>query len=675
MALFGLALFLLLAAETIDAQGSYFVTFPQRLIRGSNLDVTIDILQEGVTVPVEVALETIIYDYYYDYYDYYYNNYYYYYNTLQSISGNFSKGVTGKLSLPIDPNVECNECRISVRGQGALQFENSAYVYFYWETVNILIQTDKAIYRPSQTVQYRVLAVYPDLKLYTGKFNVEIRDPNNNKIKVLQGLQGSYAVVEGSLDLSDLPAFGTWSLSVSLETLRDTATQAFEVAAYDLPMFEVTVELPPYALLYDYVLTGKVKAMYTFGQPVSGIVELHAGYNVPLQPDACGGYGTQTTQISFEINGESSFTIAREDLERAAYIYDGSEVRVTAFVTEATTGVRLNGTSVIKFYQNQFQVWFLDTTPNVFKPGLPYTAFIRVSSPDRMPPPGSNNVISVYTYVEYTTKLPDQGLYAAYSFSGTYPLPGQNLTLPASGLLSVDINIPTNATSINIKVTFGSIVITKSVYKAYSKSANYIQLSLLDKNIKSGQFVRVKVEGTEPLLQLTYEVVSRSSVVNIGRIDGNGDKELTFTLKVTPSMAPTAYLVVYYDRNNDEIVADILAFTVDGLFDNKVSVAFSTNETKPGQKVNVVVTADAESQVHILAIDQSVLLLKAGNDITSDKVKNVLLNYNDVQAKRDSDSAWSYSAKTVTQLFNDIGFAVLSDLPLYNPEPGNKFHL
>ncbi|CAL1532271.1 unnamed protein product, partial [Lymnaea stagnalis] len=64
-----------------------------------------------------------------------------------------------------------------------------------------------------------------------------------------------------------------------------------------------------------------------------------------------------------------------------------------------------------KFYQNKFSVKFLDSTPNVFKPGLQYTAFVQVSSPDNMPPTEGNKVISAYTLVNYQQKLPDQSLY------------------------------------------------------------------------------------------------------------------------------------------------------------------------------------------------------------------------------------------------------------------------
>ena len=49
-------------------------------------------------------------------------------------------------------------------------------------------------------------------------------------------------------------------------------------------------------------------------------------------------------------------------------------------------------------------------------------------------------------------------------------------------------------------------------------------------------------------------------------------------------------------------------------------MSFNKNESEPGQSVEVLLTADPMSMVNVLAVDQSVLLLKSGNDITEDKV-------------------------------------------------------
>lgn len=57
----------------------------------------------------------------------------------------------------------------------------------------------------------------------------------------------------------------------------------------------------------------------------------------------------------------------------------------------------------------------------------------------------------------------------------------------------------------------------------------------------------------------------------------------------------------------------------------QVSVAFNVAKSEPSRQVELTVSADAGSSVNVLTVDQSVLLLKSGNDIDVDKVSpNVL---------------------------------------------------
>lgn len=51
---------------------------------------------------------------------------------------------------------------------------------------------------------------------------------------------------------------------------------------------------------------------------------------------------------------------------------------------------------------------------------------------------------------------------------------------------------------------------------------------------------------------------------------------------------------------------------------------FDKDKAQPAQSVSVQVKADPKSFVGLLAVDQSVLLLKSGNDITQDEVFGIL---------------------------------------------------
>lgn len=52
-----------------------------------------------------------------------------------------------------------------------------------------------------------------------------------------------------------------------------------------------------------------------------------------------------------------------------------------------------------------------------------------------------------------------------------------------------------------------------------------------------------------------------------------------------------------------------------------MAISFDKDKAQPGDNVSVTVTADPQSFVNLLAVDQSVLLLKSGNDISQADVR------------------------------------------------------
>ena len=52
----------------------------------------------------------------------------------------------------------------------------------------------------------------------------------------------------------------------------------------------------------------------------------------------------------------------------------------------------------------------------------------------------------------------------------------------------------------------------------------------------------------------------------------------------------------------------------------QVTIDFDKTTAQPHENVNVLVTADPSSVVNLLSVDQSVLLMKSGNDITAIEV-------------------------------------------------------
>jgi hypothetical protein len=122
-------------------------------------------------------------------------------------------------------------------------------------------------------------------------------------------------------------------------------------------------------------------------------------------------------------------------------------------------------------------------------------------------------------------------------------------------------------------------------------------------------------------------------------------------------MSPSARLIVYTIRpSNQEILVDATDFKVDGLFQNEVKLSLDKQTAEPGDTVKFTVNADPDSYVGLLAIDQSVLLLKSGNDITKELVCIFVLNFNHISLFR-----LSKISKNTTQPEEHI------DLGMVNP--------
>lgn len=106
------------------------------------------------------------------------------------------------------------------------------------------------------------------------------------------------------------------------------------------------------------------------------------------------------------------------------------------------------------------------------------------------------------------------------------------------------------------------------------------------------------------------------------------------------------------------------------MFKTPVSLSTSTNTTKPGSQVAIEVQTKPNAYVALLGIDQSVLLLKSGNDITQDDVMSELSSYEGGQSNEGSNWRgggrwfrpffWSGSANA-GEIFDDCGVIVLTN--------------
>lgn len=666
--------FLLVAAfvAASTATNSYVVLAPSKLRPGMDYSVSVNVLQAtgDVSVIASVMRTTD--------------------NTQVSTgTATISKGHPGTIDLQIPADLKTGSYELHVAGSGGLTFKNQTRVTFSAKAMSVYVQTDKAMYKPGQIVNFRVLGVYPDLKVFTGQMDVEIYDPNSNKIKQWIGVTGDKGVFTQTLPLSTQPVQGDWKIKVTAGGA--TEEKPFTVAEYVLPKFEVTVELPSYALENSDSVLVTVTAKYTYGEPVAGPVVVEAEMtNYYLHS------GTPKVQHTATLDkaGRAQLTFPVSELKQQySNNLNGHTLNFTANVTEALTGITRSGASTVQFYSQGVKLEFLTSNPSTFKPGLDFIAYLKVSQPDGLPVAvTANHKVAVTTSV--TAQLVESTTPYQYYMPRTmnFDLAPQTLNLPDNGLVAIQLTVPDNATSLNVHATFDGVSAYSTISKSYSPSDNYMQLFLRSNNrLTPGHQMHFEVKATEAMNELVYQVLSRGSIVAAGSVNARGTTSHSFSVNVEASMAPNARIVLYYVRADGEIVTDSISFDVDGAFQNQVSISMNRAEAEPADSVDVTVHATPQSTAYLLAVDQSVLLLKSGNDITANMVIDELKTFDTISnpshpidnfpmfgggaagpvaARRKRMAFWwgyprYYGGSDANQIFTNAGVLVMTDANVY----------
>ncbi|XP_059162968.1 CD109 antigen-like [Physella acuta] len=561
----------------------------------------------------------------------------------------FKAGTPGTITMKLPADLTDSDYTLKVVGGGGVNFENYKIISYNSKEASLFIQLNKAIFKPSDTVKYRVFGVYSDLQSYKGTMDISIYDAKNNKIKQWVKVTPVKGVIAEELTLSSQPVLGDWKVVVEAGNLKEE--KSFNVAEYVLPKFEVEVIMPPYVLTSDFDVTFTIKTKYTYGKPVKG--------NAIVQVNLHDYWKTKPVyQLIIPIDGETRAVVPMSKVKEFAYSLNEVTLIVSANVIESLTGNQMSSNGTVTMYDKGVKLEYPENNPKTFKPGLQYIAYLKISQPDGLPIRSTSETVTVnFRFYNYS-----RGFFS----SPIADIPDQTLSVPSSGLVPILVQTPTFHEAVIISSDFQGVTRTLYLEKRHSPSSSYIQIYLQSASIQAGDIILFSINGTEELSILLYQVLSRGNIIKSGTINGNNQKSVNFSVVSEPSMAPSARIVVYYVRPDGEVVPDSISFDISGAFNNKVTVDLDMADVEPGDDVTVVTTADPDSNVHLLAIDQSVSLLKSGNDVTVTDVHSALMDYDNRYYPT------LYFNNDACQVLEESGVGVLTDAAAYRDQCGEN---
>ncbi|KAL3881063.1 hypothetical protein ACJMK2_033259 [Sinanodonta woodiana] len=658
---------IVLASLAGTSHGStYMITVPESIRPGMSLTVDVHLLINHTTTTIKAQVLNWRSE------------------VLAQSNLTFSEDMFHSLvSLKLPDNLAFDSYRLGISAQGGMVFMMTTYLKYSHKSSSVLIQTDKSMYQPGQTLQFRAFSIKPDLSIVYSPMDIEIHDPKGNKIMQLRGVSDPSGVYQGSMVMSTEPVLGDWRITVSQNS--EIAVKKVTVDEYVPPKFEVTIDLPSFGLTSDEKVPIVVKGLYTFGKRVNGAVL------ITIKQDRYFWYfGNPAITHEGSFDGEYTYIAPIGSLRETFRYINYQTFEVSAVVTEDLTGEIASAKEEITFYDVPYKIQFDESMPNYFKPGLIYTGTIKVSKQDDAPLPyPSGNITLHQTYyvtretVNEEVNNTDDGSTSTTwftTFNIFFPrvAPEEVITvsplrleIPPNGNVMFEINPFINVSRISLQVEYNDLSAYASLESFKSPSNTFLQVRLVTRYPKAGETAEFQILCTESRTEINYMILSKGSIVTSGTFDMGLEIKKSFLIPMLRVYSPSARILVQFVDPNGEIVADALDFSVDAPYENQVSVAFNRPNAKPGEDVSLEVRAYPGSDVNYLVVDKSVLLLQSANDITHTMVQEELCSYDPMFqfSTRISQFPWSSPGMDVYSVLQDAGVNVLTDALLYRWEP------
>ncbi|XP_053305979.1 alpha-2-macroglobulin-like protein 1 [Spea bombifrons] len=581
---------------------------------------------------------------------------------------------------------------IQISGSGAVEFKESKSVLIRRINNGVVIQTDKPTYRPSQTVNFRIVTL--DEKFVASKKPypiVELRDSNNNRIAQWLEVQPNMGIIDLNFNLTSEPLLGSYTISVD----NGKALKTFIVEEQVLPRFEVTIESPSEIYAPDPTFQLKVCGRYTYGKGVDGQFSVsmcrEMAWYYMNGNNICSNADGET-----DVNGCFSATVNTTDFNLTEFGYFNFYIVMVASLVERGTGVKLEASRKVPVSYVLGTVRFEDVD-TYYKVGYPFHAMLvalnRNGSPSKFQK--ASLQIQIADAVIEMEKLTDNMGQIHYNLDTSKWTGTVNLR-------AYVMKTPYNDARSELTSYYNEAYHTVRPY--FSEARSSVKLEAVYGVISCGRQVNVNVTyelSKEDLRPNSNSVAFYYLVIGKGGILLFGQKPipigrsnpvkgvLTVPVVFTSDFAPGPKMIGYITLRDGMIIADRLKFKVEYCFRNKVNLKFPQEEALPKSQLNLRVEAAAGSLCALRAVDKSVQISYMDQELTAQKIYKLFpfserSGYNYLVDELQSNPCWVFRSQTwkipyqnnfvdILGLFRDISVKILTNLhiqkPLEEPEP------
>ncbi|KAK7930619.1 hypothetical protein WMY93_007014 [Mugilogobius chulae] len=480
----------------------------------------------------------------------------------------------------------------------------------------IFIQTDKPIYKPADVVRFRAFVSSPAFKAAESYVMIDIKNPDGIAVFQTDRMRAPNGIFQHSFTLTEHANEGIWTVTAKFDHWeQNTFNSTFEVKKYVLPAFNVTLApQKPFFSVDDNELVVSITARYLYGKPVQGKAFVMFGVKHEREKIRLKAM-KQVTNLN---GGTVSLTLS--DL-KAEYpnirSLAGKSIYVKASVlTQSGSDLVEVEKSGIPIIISPYVLSFRDA-PQYFKPGLPLDIVVDVRYHDGTP----------VHEVKVKVSLLDVPLTVTRGVART------TLNMPKDRTTQV-ITAETVEPGLRPEQQARKELRLKH-YATPSSSQNLLYISGVDRRVTVGDHLSLmftlsveKPENRQHVKHVTYLVLNKGRILKSKRLNVASQVEIVDSLSVTPDMMPSFRVVAFYSlpwTREEEVVSDSIYVDVTDSCAKKVKVGPEGrySDLLPGKTLSLMVQAEPGSIVSLVAVDNSVFLLRKDR-LTQSKVWGVV---------------------------------------------------
>ncbi|XP_027579703.1 alpha-2-macroglobulin [Pipra filicauda] len=518
---------------------------------------------------------------------------------------------------------------VTVKGP-TLQFRSRKMVLVQNSESLVFVQTDKPIYKPGQTVLFRIVSLDEEFHPLNEVFPlVYIEDPKKNRLYQWTQVELEMGFIQLFFNLTSEPVQGTYTV-VAQKTSGKTIQHSFSVEEYVLPKFEVIVKMPKVITILAEKLDVTVCGLYTFGKPVPGLVSFRVCRKFEHTGRTC--YGEEDKAVCEEFSGHAdnygciSETVKTKlfQLKRSGY---ENKLRVEAKIKEEDTGVEFTGTSFSEITSTISRITF-EHSDSYYKRGIPF--FGQVKLVDGSGAPIANETVRISFQGEreenYTTN--EEGM-------AQFALNTSMLSFDNVGIRAIHKTHPFCYDRSWVVPYYADGYL--QLKRFYSPSNSFLKIEPKSEALSCGSSTEIRVHyiltpeaiAEQKKITFYYLVMAKGNIKQAGTHILDLDQEsasgvFLLQLPVQADIAPMAQVLVYTTAPSREVIADSAKFDIELCFNNKVDLNFSSSEGLPSSDAHLLFRASPNSLCAVRAVDKSVLLMKPEADLSPTSVYNLL---------------------------------------------------